>query len=127
MTKNEMTLIGFLGSDPELKYTPSGRPVTNFSVATTERWKDKAGAAQERTEWHRIVAWGSLAEVVAKHLQKGRHVYIAGPLRSREYEKDGVTRRVWEVIANEVLFLDRAEKQTAEDRPAAGTEEDNPF
>jgi single-strand DNA-binding protein len=127
MTKNEMTLIGFLGSDPELKSTASGRAVTNFSVATTERWKDKAGTAQERTEWHRIVAWGSLAEVVAKHLHKGAHVHVAGPLRSREYEKDGITRRVWEVVANEVLFLDRAEKSKPEDRPPAGTEEDAPF
>jgi single-strand DNA-binding protein len=129
MTKNRMTLIGFLGADPELRYTPTAnKAVTNVRLATTETWKDKAGNRQERTEWHRIVVWGSLGEVVAKYLKKGSHAYFAGPLRSREYtDNQGVKRTVWNVVADEVLFLDRAEKQAEEDRQPTGTDDDIPF
>ena len=70
-TKNKMNIIGHLGADPELRYTTSGRAVANLRIATTERWTDKAGTAQEHTEWHRVVAWGNLAEVSAKYLKKG--------------------------------------------------------
>ena len=127
-TKNEMRIIGFLGADPELRHTTSGRPVANLRIATTERWKDKAGAPQEHTEWHRVVAWGNLGEIVAKYLHKGSLVHVTGPLRSRKFtDKEGVERFAYEVIANEVLFLDRAEKQPPEEAPPAPGGEEVPF
>jgi single-strand DNA-binding protein len=127
-TKNKMTIIGYLGADPELRYTISGRPVANLRIAATERWTDKAGTAQEQTEWHRVVAWGNLAEVSAKYLKKGSLVSVEGPIRSRKFtDKEGVERDAFEVIANEVLFLDRAERQKPEDAAPPVGGEDNPF
>jgi len=126
-SENKLTLIGNLGMDPELKTTTTGRMVTTISVATTETWKDKSGNRQERTEWHRVVAWGQLAELVAKHLQKGSKVYVTGPLRSREFtDKEQVKRKVWELVADQVLFLDRIARQTDEDK-AAPSDQDVPF
>ena len=127
-TKNKMNIIGYLGADPELRYTTSGRSVANLRVATTERWTDKAGTAQEHTEWHRVVAWGNLAEVSAKYLKKGSLVSVEGPIRSRKFtDKENVERYVFEVIASEVLFLDRAERQKPEDAAPPVGREDNPF
>ena len=92
-TKNKMNIIGYLGADPELRYTSSGRSVANLRIATTERWTDKAGTAQEHTEWHRVVAWANLAEASAKYLKKGSLVSIEGPIRSRKFtDKEGVQR-----------------------------------
>jgi single-strand DNA-binding protein len=126
-TENKMMIIGYLGADPELRYTSSGRPVANFRVATTERWTDKAGTEQERTEWHRIVAWANLGEVVAKYLKKGKLVKVEGPLRTRKFtDKEGIERNIHEVIASSVLFLERAERQKSEDAPPAD-EEAPPF
>jgi single-strand DNA-binding protein len=107
-SRNRIEIIGNLGADPELKYTPTNRPVANISVATNERWKDAKGEKQERTEWHRVVCWGELAENVSKYLRKGSSVFISGPLQSREYtsDKDGISRRFWEIKALEVGFLD---------------------
>lgn len=79
-TLNRIDLIGRLGSDPQLKYTPSGKPVANFSIATTNAWKDKGGNLKENTDWHRIVAWGRQAEVVGEYLKKGSLVYVEGRL-----------------------------------------------
>ena len=127
-TKNEMRIIGFLGADPELRYTTTGRPVANIRVATTERWKDKAGEKQEHTEWHRVVVWGQLGEVVSKYLHKGSLVHVTGPIRTRKFtDKEGVERFASEVVANEVLFLDRAEKQAPEDEAPAPGGEEAPF
>lgn len=103
---NKVILVGNLGKDPEIRYTPSGMAVANFSVATTEKWKDKqSGEMQERTEWHRIVAWGRLGEICGEYLSKGRQVYIEGKLQTRQWEKDGVTRYSTEVVANEMKML----------------------
>ena len=103
---NKVILVGNLGKDPEIRYTPSGMAVANFSVATTERWKDKtSGEMQERTEWHRIVAWGRLGEICGEYLSKGRQVYIEGKLQTRQWEKDGVTRYSTEVVASEMKML----------------------
>ena len=127
-TKNKMNIIGYLGADPELRYTTSGQPVANLRIATTERWTDKAGTAQEHTEWHRVVALGNLAEVSAKYLKKGSLVSVEGPIRSRKFtDKENVERYVFEVIASEVLFLDRAERQKPEDAEPPVSGEDNPF
>ncbi len=103
---NRVILVGNLGRDPELRYIPSGQAVANFTLATNERWRDKEGNNQERTEWHRIVVWGKSAENCAQYLQKGRSVYIEGRLQTREWEdKDGNKRQTTETIAQTVQFL----------------------
>jgi len=105
---NKTMLIGRLGADPEVRYTQNGVPVVNFNIATTERWK-KDGEQQERTEWHRIIAWKGLAEICSQYLQKGKLVYIEGKLRSRTWEdNDGNRHRVTEVAAQTMQMLDRA-------------------
>ena len=91
---NKVMLIGRLGKDPEIRYTPDGSPVANFSLATSENFTDKSGTRQERTEWHNIVAWSKLAELSKRYLAKGRQVYIEGRIRTREWnDKDGIKRR----------------------------------
>ena len=103
---NRVILIGNLGRDPELRYTQSGQAVTNFSIATNEKWKDKEGQPQERTEWHRISVWGKPAENCAQYLQKGRSVYVEGRLQTRDWEdRDGNKRQTTEVVAQTVQFL----------------------
>ena len=103
---NKAILIGNLGRDPELRYTQSGQAVTNFSLATSENWTDKNGERTEKTEWHRIVAWGKTAELCAQYLSKGRPVYIEGRLQTRDWEdKEGVKRQTTEIVANTVQFL----------------------
>jgi single-strand DNA-binding protein len=104
---NKVTIIGNLGQDPETRYTPSGVAVCNFSVATSESWKDKdSGEKKERTEWHRIVAWGKLGELCGEYLSKGKKAYIEGKLQTREWEdKQGVKRYTTEIVAKDVVFL----------------------
>jgi single-strand DNA-binding protein len=103
---NKVILIGNLGKDPELRYTPSGQPVASFSVATTERWTDKNGQRQDRTEWHNIVVWGKLAELTNQYLKKGRPVYIEGRITSRSWDdRDGNKKYRTEIVANQVQFL----------------------
>ncbi len=103
---NKVMLIGRLGKDPEIRYTPDGSAVANFSLATSEFWTDKAGTRQERTEWHNIVAWTKLADLAKRYLAKGRQVYIEGRIRTREYDdKDGNKRRITEIIANQMVLL----------------------
>jgi single-strand DNA-binding protein len=107
---NKVILIGNLGKDPELKYTPSGAAVTNFSIATSERWKDKDGNSQERTEWHNIVLWNRQAEIAKEYLSKGSPVYIEGRLQHRSYDdKEGVKRYITEVVGDRMQFLGRRE------------------
>ena len=103
---NKVILVGNLGRDPELRYIQSGQAVANFSLATSDRWRDKEGNNQERTEWHRIVVWGKSAENCAQYLQKGRSVYVEGRLQTREWEdKEGNKRQTTEVVAQAVQFL----------------------
>ncbi|MEL6545738.1 MAG: single-stranded DNA-binding protein [Myxococcota bacterium] len=103
---NKVILVGNLGQDPEVRYSASGNPVANFSIATSESWNDKNGQRQERTEWHRIVAWGKLAELCGEYLGKGRQVYVEGKLQTRNWEdRDGNKRYTTEIIANQVTFL----------------------
>jgi len=104
---NKVIIVGHLGKDPEVRYTPSGSAVANFSVATTETWKDKTtGEKKERTEWHRIVAWDKLGEICGEYLSKGRQVYVEGKLQTRSYDdKEGVKRYTTEIIATDVQFL----------------------
>ena len=103
---NKVILIGNLGGDPELRSTPGGTSVATFTLATNETWNDKDGAKQERTEWHRIVAWGRLAEICGQYLQKGRQVYIEGRLQTRSWEdKQGNQRKTTEIVARDMQML----------------------
>jgi single-strand DNA-binding protein len=103
---NKVILIGNLGADPELKYTPSNRPVCNLSLATNEVFKDKTGQRQERTEWHRVTVWGDQAENCSKYLAKGRTVYVEGRLQTRSWDdKEGKKRYSTDVVADRVVFL----------------------
>jgi len=103
---NKVILVGRLGQDPEVRYTPDGSAVANFSIATSDEWKDKeTGDKREKTEWHRVVAWRRLGEICGEYLSKGRQVYVEGKLQTRSWEKDGVTRYTTEIIASDVQFL----------------------
>ena len=116
---NKVTLIGNLGQDPELRYTPAGKAVANFSIATSDRWKDKDGQSQERTEWHRIVLWGRQAEIAKDYLRKGRQIYLEGRLQTRNYDdKDGNKRWITEIICERFLMLGRREEGGAEEFPS---------
>lgn len=106
MSVNKVILVGRLGQNPEVRYTPSGAAVANFSVATNESWSDKSGQKQERTEWHRVVVWGKLAELCNQYLQKGRQVYVEGRLQTRQWQdKDGQTKYTTEIQAQTIQFL----------------------
>ena len=124
---NKVTLVGRLGRDPEVRATDKGVKVANFSIATTETWKDKStGAKKERTEWHRIVAWDQVAENIGKYLTKGRLVYIEGRLQTRDYiDKEKVKRWVTEVVVLDIQYLDRAKDDGS--TPPPPTDNDIPF
>ena len=103
---NKVMLIGNLGRDPEIRYSQQGTAMVNFSIATSEQWKDKnTGEKQEKTEWHRIVAFGKPAEILEKYLSKGSKVYIEGRIQTRNYEKDGQTHYTTEIVVREFQFL----------------------
>lgn len=104
---NKVTLIGNLGSDPELKYMPSGSAVANVSIATSETWKDKeTGEKKERTEWHRLVFFSRLAEIVGEYCRKGSTIYVEGKLQTRKWQdKDGNDRYTTEIVAKEMKML----------------------
>lgn len=105
---NRMTAIGNLGTDPEMRYTPNGNPVTSFRLATTRNYTAGDGERRQETEWFTVVTWNRLAELCNQHLSKGRKVYVDGRIQSRSWEgRDGVTRFRVEIVANQVLFLDR--------------------
>lgn len=141
---NKVILIGNLGKDPEVRYTPSGQAVANFSLATTEMGSSKDGNKQEYTEWHRVVAWGRLAEICGEYLSKGKSVYIEGSLRTRSWQdKEGSTRWTTEVIARTMQMLGSAGDKPAQgqkpkqeeefpsdftfDEGSSGTDDDIPF
>lgn len=103
---NKVILVGNLGRDPEVRYMPNGEAVCNFSIATTDSWKDKAGAKQERTEWHNIVMYRKLAEIAGEYLKKGRPVYVEGRLQTRKWQtKEGQDRYTTEIIADQMQML----------------------
>jgi len=101
---NKAILVGRLGGDPEMKYGSSGAPVTTFTMATTDTWV-KDGQREERTEWHRIVAFGKLAEICAKWLHKGKQIYLEGRIQTRSWEQDGIKRYTTEIVAREMQML----------------------
>lgn len=126
MSVNKVIILGNLGRDPELRYTPSGVAVCNFPVATTERYKDRDGNKQEKTEWHRIVMWRQLAEIAGKYLQKGKQVYLEGKLQTRKYQdQDGKDCYATEIVADEMTMLgggqQNSTQQTGSDGGQTGT------
>lgn len=103
---NKAIILGNLGKDPELKYTPAGKAVCNFSVATNEVWKDKSGEKKEKVEWHRVVVWGDQAENCSKYLTKGCSVYVEGRIQTRSWDdKDGNKKYTTEITADRIVFL----------------------
>jgi single-strand DNA-binding protein len=108
---NKVMVIGHLGRDPEMRYTPSGRPVTNFNVAASRSWKTSDNERRTETEWFNVVAWGSLAEICNQYLSKGQQVYIEGRLQTRRWEEDGVKRSTVEIVAKEMVMLGKRKKK----------------
>jgi single-strand DNA-binding protein len=121
---NKVMIIGHLGRDPEMRYTPSGRPVTSFSVATSRNWTTADGDRRSETEWFNVVAWGSLAEICNQYLNKGQQVYIEGRLQTRRWEdEEGNKRSSVEVIAREMIMVgERREKVEGETETGAEAE-----
>ena len=120
---NKVILVGRLGKDPEVKYTPSGTPVAKFTLATDEVFKDRTGEQQRRTEWHTIVAWSKLAEICGEYLVKGKQVYIEGSIRSRQWEdQTGNKRTAYEIVARDMKMLgSRADSERGGTAPSRGT------
>jgi len=114
---NKVMIIGYLGRDPEMRYTPSGRPVTSFSVATSRTWTSAEGERREETEWFNVVAWGNLAEICKSHLSKNQQVYVEGRLQTRGWEDESGKKHFrTELVANEMILLgDRRREQQHHD------------
>lgn len=117
---NKVIIVGNLGQDPEIRTTPQGTPVGTINVATSENFKDKSGEWQENTEWHRITLWNYLADTASKYLHKGSKVYIEGKLQTRSYEKDGITRYVTEIRADQLVLLDPSTNSGNSDNYSGG-------
>jgi single-strand DNA-binding protein len=136
---NKAILVGRLGADPEVRYTPEGAMVTNFRIATDEQWKDKNGEKVQKTEWHKIVAFGKLAEICGKYLVKGKLIYLEGRIQTRAWDdKEGVKRYTTEIVASNMQMLDSKGQRSADASPgelphaqsgadAPVSEEDVPF
>ena len=136
---NKVILIGNLGADPEVRYSPSGAAVTNARLATTDSWRDRqSGEQQERTEWHRVVFFGKLAEIAGEYLRKGSKVYVEGRLQTRKWQgQDGQDRYTTEVVANDMQMLDSrggsgsmgeggGERSTGQDQSSRGSSSPEP-
>ena len=124
---NKVIIVGNLGQDPEVKYMPSGGAVVNVSIATTDSWKDKdTGQKQEKTEWHRVVFFNRLAEIVGEYLKKGSSVYIEGSLRTNEWVKDGEKRYTTEIVAREMKMLGSRSQQSQQSQQSLDDFEDEP-
>ena len=134
---NKVILVGRLGKDPEVRVTPDGTMVTNFNLATDEQWKDKNGEKVQKTEWHKIVTFGKLADICGQYLVKGKLVYIEGRIQTRSWEdKEGAKRQTTEIVANDMKMLDSkgqgrpgddAAPDTAFAPPASAPADDVPF
>jgi single-strand DNA-binding protein len=128
MSFHKITIVGNLGRDPELRYTPQGTAVCNFTVAVNERWQDSTGGTQERATWFRVAVWGKRAETVNQYLKKGSQVYVEGRLSVREYtDRTGASKMSLDVNASDVQFLDRRQTGTEQDSASDfGTPEETP-
>lgn len=114
---NKVILVGALGRDPETSHTQAGKAVARFSIATSRQWKDSGGNKQEETEWHRLVAFGRLAEICGEYLSKGKQVYIEGHLKTSKYEKNGESRYSTDIIVEQMQMLGGGKKERREDDP----------
>jgi single-strand DNA-binding protein len=127
MSVNKVILLGNLGKDPEVRYMTSGEAITTITLATSENWKDKSGEKQEKTEWHRIVFFGKLAEIAGEYLKKGRQVYVEGKLQTRKWQdKEGQDRYTTEIVAKEMTLLGGKSSvadsfEVVENKPAASS------
>lgn len=125
---NKVMIIGRLGRDPEMRYTPSGRPVTTFSVATSRSWNTADGERRTETEWFNVVAWGSLAEICKQYLSKGQLVYVEGRLQTRYYDDAEGNKKVsTEIVANEMIMLSERRESEITSDIEAGEEDEFPF
>jgi single-strand DNA-binding protein len=126
---NKVMIIGNLGREPEMRYTPSGRPVTTFSVATSRTWNTSEGEKHVETEWFNVVAWSNLAEICKQYLTKGQQVYIEGRLQTRHWDdQEGNKHTSVEIVANEMIILgERREPGEAGAEPESAEEEEFPF
>lgn len=126
---NKVMIIGRLGRDPEMRYTPSGRPVTTFSVATSRSWNTSDGERRTETEWFNVVAWSSLAEICKEYLKKGHQVYVEGRLQTRYWDdNEGNKHSSVEIVASEMIILsERRESQNAAEEPETIEEDEFPF
>lgn len=133
MSVNKAILMGRLGKDPELKFTPGGTAVCNFSIATSRRWKGQDGQKQEATTWHNIVAWGKTAEAIKEYFVKGQEIHIIGRIENRSYEaKDGTTKYISEVVVDEFSFTgnksdNEQASSSAPAKPPAEEDDDLPW
>lgn len=122
---NKVMIIGILGRDPEMRYTPSGRPVTTFSVASSRSWKSADGEHHTETEWFNVIAWRNLAEICKQYLTKGQQVYIEGRLQTRRWEdKEGVKHTSVEIVASEMMILGERKESAPAQAEEAGPEEE---
>jgi single-strand DNA-binding protein len=125
---NKVMVIGHVGRDPEMRYTPGGKPVTSFSVATGRSWTNSEGERREETEWFNVVAWGNLAEICKQHIRKGRQVYVEGRLQTRSWEDhEGKKRFRTELVANEMILLGDRRNAVNGIEPTDIGEEEFPF
>jgi single-strand DNA-binding protein len=132
---NKVILVGSVGKDPESKVMPNGNAVVNFSLATSESWKDKSGQQQESVEWHRCVCFGKLAEIIAQYVKKGSKLYLEGSLKTRSWEKDGVKQYATEIVISEMQMLDGkpaessqpSQGRAVQSAPIADFDDDIPF
>ena len=125
---NKVMVIGNMGRDPEMRYTPSGKPVTSFSLASSRSWVTPSGERREETEWFNVVAWGGLAEICNKKLFKSQQVYVEGRLQTRQWEdNDGKRHSSVEIVANEMIMLGDRRKEKEEDRFEENEEDEFPF
>lgn len=126
---NKVILLGHLGSDPEVRYTPSGKAVANVNLATSETWKDKDGEKKEETTWHNLTLWGKLGEVIGEYAHKGSLVLVMGSIKTQTWEdNEGQKRHKTYVNVTELKLLDRQEKAKAKDKPQANVPDDDiPF
>lgn len=126
---NKVMIIGHLGRDPEMRYTPSGRPVTTFTVATSRSWNTNDGERRTETEWFNVVAWGNLAEICKQYLLKGQQVYIEGRLQTRRWEDgDGVKHTGVEIVASEMMILgDRRDSNQSSNGESVGSDEEDEY
>jgi single-strand DNA-binding protein len=126
-TVNRVILVGRLGQDPQNSEISPGRFASNFTLATNESWKDKSGAKQDVTDWHKIAAYGKLAEICGQYLKKGSLVYVEGKLKTRDYEKDGVKRYITEIVIHEMQMLGSKGESSGESSDIPKDSSDLPF